>query len=102
MAYKISVDMPNLAKGAEVFIDGLGTFKNGESVVVSAEQVTHFRNAHGRVNDVGQWEQGPTLGQANIPGLTAERVSDREESGSSVEQKSVPAPRAAEKKEGDK
>lgn len=101
MAYKVTVNMPNLAKGAEVFIDGLGTFKNGESAVVSNEQANLFRNAHGRVNDDGQYEQGPTLGQAfgEGTGVTVERVSDKEES-AQAEPPPEPSPDTGAKKTG--
>jgi hypothetical protein len=78
MAYKVTIDMPNLTEGTEVFIDGLGTFKNGESQVVPHDRAEHFRNAHGRVNDAGEWEAGPVLSQAFAEGsgVTIERVSD--------------------------
>jgi hypothetical protein len=97
MAYKIMVNQPNLAPGTEVFIDGLGTFENGKEQIVSAEQINHFRNAHGHVDDAGQWVQGPTLSQAGIVGLTAERVSDNPDGGTVAQ---TPAP--TKKKEGDK
>jgi hypothetical protein len=105
VAYKITVDQPNLAKGTDVFIDGLGTFKNGETQTVSNEQVSHFRNAHGRVNDQGTWEQGPTLGQA-FPvemGITVERVSEQQEQPRQQEPApEPPAPPQPKKKEGGK
>jgi len=100
MAYKITVDQPNIGPGTEVFIDGLGTFKNGEATVVDADQANHFRNAHGRVNDEGKWEQGPTLAQAKLVGVTVERVSDKDEPETKVTQTSTPP--APTKKDGGK
>lgn len=106
MAYKITIDKANLGKGAEVFIDGLGTFKNGETAVVSNDQVEHFRNAHGYTDTSGgtpQWVQGPTLGQAfgEGTGITVERVSESQaspEDGSAPEQSA----KASSKKEATK
>lgn len=94
MAYKVIVNQPNLGKGTEVFIDGLGTFKNGDEAVVSNAQADQFRNAHGRVNDEGQWEQGPTLGQAfgEGSGITIERVSEKEAPGQLDTSVPEPAP----------
>lgn len=98
MAYKVSINQPNLAKGTEVFIDGLGTFKNGYSRVVPDSQVEQFRNAHGRVNDKGVFEQGPSLAQAGLYGVTVERVSDQQEQPRQTEE----APKKTTKKEGGK
>lgn len=41
--YKISFDFPNLAKGTELEIGGLGRFKNGGTYEVSDEDAQNFR-----------------------------------------------------------
>lgn len=43
--YILEIEMPNLAKGTEVQIDGLGVFANGESHVIEEDAVEHFLNA---------------------------------------------------------
>lgn len=68
--YKMTVDFPNLAKGAEVQIDGLGIFENGYEHTISDELAQSYRAAHPKtvdeVDDDGELverklEQGPTL-----------------------------------------
>jgi hypothetical protein len=41
--YQISIDYPNMPKGQEVSIPGLGTYKNGSTTVVSNEEANAFR-----------------------------------------------------------
>lgn len=71
--YKLTLDFPNLTKGAEVQIDGLGIFKNGEEHEIDDALAQDYRNHHSRVVDeldddgevIGRkMEQGPTLLQA--------------------------------------
>lgn len=46
--YIVEVDMPNLAKGSTVEIDGLGLFPNGEARPVSADEAAAYRARHVR------------------------------------------------------
>jgi hypothetical protein len=46
MAYKLEFDFPNLAKGTEVQIVGLGTFRNGESYTISERRAAEWRSAN--------------------------------------------------------
>jgi hypothetical protein len=41
--YKITIDYPNMPKGQEVTIHGLGTFKNGSTTVVEKDDADMFR-----------------------------------------------------------
>lgn len=41
--YNIQFDLPNLAKGAEINIGGLGSFINGQSFNVTDEEAEQFR-----------------------------------------------------------
>lgn len=41
--YKITINYPNMAKGQEVSIPGLNTYKNGSTNVVSDEEADAFR-----------------------------------------------------------
>ena len=79
--YKMTVDFPNLAKGAEVQIDGLGIFENGFEHTIDAELAQSYRDHHTTIVEdfdadgtiVGRHtEQGPTLLQAfqNHNGIT--------------------------------
>lgn len=54
--YEMTVDLPNLPKGVLVQIVGLGSFENGNTYEVTAEEARVFRSRH----SVGS-EQGPTL-----------------------------------------
>lgn len=53
MSYTLHVNLPNLSPGAEVEIDKLGVYKNGETYEVSPNEAAHFATMHGK-----------TLGQA--------------------------------------
>jgi hypothetical protein len=92
--YKITFDLPNLAKGAEFDVGGLGRFKNGSEYVIDDETAEGFRAYHSRfetvedgntvdvVNNEGDTVQephyefvnGPTVLQAleSVPGVTVE------------------------------
>jgi hypothetical protein len=74
MDYELSIDMPNLAKGAEVQIAGLGTFENGSSYKITDEEHDSFRRYHGSIQTVtseaneilgSELALGPTLIQAS-------------------------------------
>lgn len=43
MPYEITVDYPNMPKGAEVAIPGLDTLQNGKKTTVTDEQADSFR-----------------------------------------------------------
>lgn len=80
--YKITLNFPNLAKGAEVQIAGLGVFENGYEYVVSDEEAEAFR-VHNQVvsTEVGKDDgsftttasPGPTLLQAFGTGKKSDR-----------------------------
>lgn len=82
--YSVTVDMPNLPKGEEVEISGLGRFENGKTTTVSKEEAEAFRTFHQRVSYerdengalITVTEIGPTLLQANILGVKVETVKD--------------------------
>ena len=67
MPVKVTVDHPNIGEGVEVYIHGLGTFKNGTDTIVSDEQVDRYRGAHSVVDtevdeDTGNLIPKPRLG----------------------------------------
>lgn len=70
--YDMTLDLPNLAKGAEVEIDGLGLFENGYTYEIPADLADTFRRKHqrleGEYNKQGRFEgtivHGPTLLEA--------------------------------------
>jgi hypothetical protein len=70
--YKVDVNLPNVAKGTPVEIDGLGVFVNGSETEVTNADATAFRAKHSHIqtetDDQGQMTnsvvQGPTLSQA--------------------------------------
>jgi hypothetical protein len=72
VTYKLTVNQPNLGDEGEVYISGLGTFKNGTTTEVSDEEELNFRtvNAH----DIGGIDGDPeseTFGSAKpnlVPG----------------------------------
>ncbi|HVI79821.1 MAG TPA: hypothetical protein VM715_16965 [Candidatus Acidoferrum sp.] len=43
MSYSVKVSYPNLAKGQQVLINGLGTFENGSTASVSDEEAETYR-----------------------------------------------------------
>ena len=75
--YEVSIDQPNLPKGAEVQIHGLGVFKNGDSATVSKEDAERFRSLYSTVDNNGRTVQGPTLAQASktMYGVTVTKSS---------------------------
>jgi len=84
--YEMTIDMDNLAKGADVEVDGLGLFKNGETVEVSDEDAENFRLRHQRVEHTFDEEgklhvevsPGPTLLEA-FRGVDGVEVSVKKE-----------------------
>jgi hypothetical protein len=84
-SYVVTVDMPNLPKGEEVTITGLGAFVNGEATVVDEETENAFRVANQTSTSTHdedgfqtlEWALGPSLLEANLPkGVTVEEVAD--------------------------
>lgn len=67
--YKMTVDFPNLAKGAEVQIDGLGIFENGYEHTVEDDQAQDFRNSHSTVEEEHD-EEGNVISHTTVPGPT--------------------------------
>lgn len=82
MGTKLKFDFPNLPAGADVFITGLGGFKNGESYDVSDEQEAQFRAStaydNGKYNEEGTYVpnvvQGRPLAEvvADMHGVSVE------------------------------
>ncbi len=80
--YKLTVNMPNLPKGDDVIIDGLGVFKNGETSEVTAEQAAYFRRHHGglawdEAAEADVWKDGRTLLEASKNMFGVEVAVDR-------------------------
>jgi len=65
MAFKLTIDMPNLAPDGKVAIMGLGEFQNGKSYEVSDELAEAFRQAHATVQDK-RGDKGELLGSEMV------------------------------------
>ncbi len=85
MPYNVIVDHPSIGEGTDLFIHGLGTFKNGTTTKVSDEQIERFRAAHSVVNistpnAEGRIKHLPTRGKhpvdLDIFGVRVEPVGD--------------------------
>lgn len=50
MPYKVIVDHPSIGDGTELYIHGLGTFKNGTTTEIDDNQVDVYRAAHAVVD----------------------------------------------------
>ena len=50
MPVKVTVDHPNIGEGVEIYIHGLGTFKNGTDTIVSDEQIARYQATHSVVD----------------------------------------------------
>lgn len=46
MAFRVEFNLPNLATGTEIIVDGLGVFKNGSTIEVDDNAADDFRNSH--------------------------------------------------------
>lgn len=70
--YTVEVNMPNLAEGVEVEVDGLGVFENGGTYQLSDEEAQFFRQKHSHIEteygEEGQMSNtlvlGPVLEEA--------------------------------------
>lgn len=49
MGYKVELDLPNVGKGVEVYVDGLGILENPGTYEVSQEEADAFRVVHQKV-----------------------------------------------------
>jgi hypothetical protein len=85
MPYNVIVDHPNIGEEGELYIHGLGTFKNGTTTEVSDQQIDLYRAAHAVVNISNPNAEGrvkhlPALGRhpvdLNIYGVRVEKVED--------------------------
>jgi hypothetical protein len=86
MAFKLSVDMPNLAPDGKVSITGLGELQNGKSYKISDEQAELFRTLNGHIKDKTDPETGqllsretvlgPALDEVEIAGITVEQMKE--------------------------
>jgi hypothetical protein len=76
MDYELSINMPNLAKGAEVQIAGLGTFENGSTYKITDEEHDSFRRYHGSVETAIDEETNESLGSELVVGPTLIQASD--------------------------
>lgn len=85
MAVEIEFNNPDIPKGTEVTIDGLGILVNGETRVVSEEEQEQFRT-HNSVQHTSyskkgelviETEKGPTISQAlkKVRGITTKVVN---------------------------
>lgn len=101
MPFNVTVKQDNLPKGAPVYIEGLGTFKNGTTTVVSDEQAELFQHTQAAIVDgerPGDYtkELGPKITDLNIYGVTVEKkLATAEKSDKAEEPK-----KTDEKKEG--
>ena len=97
--YKITFDLPNLAPGAEVEVNGLGRFENGKTYVIDDALAETFRTFHqvleteydevptndGGITNVPRYvpKPGPTVLQAfeNTEGVTVQTYTPKKAEG---------------------
>jgi hypothetical protein len=90
MAFKLTVDMPNLGPEGKVSIMGLGELTHGKTYRVSDEQAALFETLHGTYEDKYDDEDpnklvgrelvpGPSLLEADIHGITVEQLDEESE-----------------------
>lgn len=87
--YEVTVNMDSLPKGADVEVDGLGMFKNGETTEVSDEAAEYFRVKHSTTtfdydekgNLIQETTPGPTILQAfrGVDHIDAKRVKQQKQ-----------------------
>lgn len=83
--YTISIDLPDLPKGTDVDVDGLGTFENGSVNDISDELAESFRTHHATIDtklgEDGSHQNSIVLGRsieeafADNPNITVEKAS---------------------------
>jgi hypothetical protein len=86
--YKVTVDHPNIGE-TDLYIHGLGTFRNGTTTEVEDEQVERFRSMNSVVNvsdphpETGNRTPIPARGmdptKLNIFGVKVEKVGGDDE-----------------------
>jgi hypothetical protein len=74
MAFKLTVDMPNLGPEGKVAITGLGELQNGKTYKISDEQAEAFRNQNSHVEDDLDPETKQLLGRSIVPGPALDEV----------------------------
>jgi hypothetical protein len=74
MAFKLSVDMPNLAPDGKVSITGLGELQNGKTYKISDEQADLFRTLNGHIEDKTDPETGMLVSRETVPGPALDEV----------------------------
>jgi len=90
LPYNVIIDHPSIGEGTDLYIHGLGTFKNGTTTEVSDAQIDHYRAAHSVVNvsnphpETGRRKHTPALGRSpvdqDIFGVRVEHIDDEKES----------------------
>jgi hypothetical protein len=70
MGYKLELDLPNVGKGVEVYLDGLGFFENGKDYEITDEQADAFRVAHQEVTYHTDPDNGMVTHTTEEPGPT--------------------------------
>lgn len=83
--YTISIDLPDLPKGTEIDVDGLGKFENGSVNDISDELAESFRVHHATIatelGEGGSHQNSIVLGRSieeafeNNPNITVEKAS---------------------------
>ena len=79
--YKMTLNFPNLAKGAEVQIGGLGIFQNGYEYIIDDEEAEAYR-VHNQVletelDDDGNMTTTTVLGSTLLKAFTEGKKKDR-------------------------
>lgn len=74
MAFKLTVDMPNLGPEGKFAITGLGELQNGKTYKISDEQAEGFRNAYSTIEEHFEEGTGRLLGREIVPGPALDEV----------------------------
>jgi hypothetical protein len=79
MGYKLELDLPNVGKDVEVYLEGLGFFVNPGEYEITDEQAEAFRVAHQKVTYHTDPDNGMVTHTEEEPGPTVlEYFKDRE------------------------
>lgn len=70
MGYKLKLDLPNVGKGVEVYLEGLGVLENPGEYEVSDEEADAFRVTHQEVTYHQDEETGTVTHTTVEPGPT--------------------------------
>jgi hypothetical protein len=101
MAFKLTIDMPNLGPDDKIAIMGLGEFQNGKSYEVSDELADSFRQAHSSVQDK-RGNKGELLGTETVLGPPLDEVEMYGVEVEALKETPKPANQNTPPKEGDK